>query len=195
MGYEILIRKSRPDAPLPEAALAASLEEAARTGLPEPPPKESPAAPSPAAIPASAGAGPWSLANGKARVGARLAREDASLTGADFDVPFGGSEDELRRAFLFVAALAESTGAAVFDPQLGREVGRGAVEEVVARWRQSQSWMVDVAGTYEDSRSLAAIEPVPPLVSRRAKIILLLLGAFLAVYWLIGAVGAAFRAR
>ena len=83
-------------------------------------------------------------------------------------------------------AAAVSCFLKFFDPQLGREVGRGAADEVVARWRQSQDWMVDVAGSYDDRRSLAEFTPPPPLINRGSKIVLIIIGGFIALYWLIG---------
>jgi len=110
------------------------------------------------------------------------------LRGADFDVPFGGTEDELRRAYAAACQLAEEFGAAVFDPQLGRELGKAGIEEVVTRWRQSQEWMVGVAGDYDDRRAEVDIPPPQPLINRRNKVVLAIIGIFAFLFWLIGTI-------
>jgi hypothetical protein len=193
VGYELHIRSSAPDRPVAQPALAASLDALQAAGLPEtaavPPPAPStttPAPPPPST--AAPTAGPWSVQNGKGRFEARLCFLDGAFRGADFDVPFGGSEEELRRVFACVVETAAALGAVVFDAQLGREVGKGAADDVVARWRQSQDWMVDVAGSYDDSRSLAEFAKPPPIVNRTTKIVLGIVAGFIALYWLIGAI-------
>jgi hypothetical protein len=208
VGYELHIRTTGPDKAIDGGALAARLDALQASGVPElpTPPVAVPAtpataaatppaapAPVPAATPAPAVAsslnpGPWSAKNGKGHLDVRLCFVDKILRGADFDVAFGGSEDEMRRAFACVVQTAEAVGVVVFDPQLGREVGRGAADEVVARWRQSQDWMVDVAGNYDDRRSLGEFAARPPLVNRSTKIVLVIIGGFIAIYWLIGTI-------
>jgi hypothetical protein len=125
------------------------------------------------------------LRNGKGRVEVRLYRVEDAIRGADFDVPFPGSEEELRRAYDFLQQVAESLEALVFDPQLACEVGKGTVDDVVARWRQSQSWMVDVAGNVEDPRSLGDLVQPEPILNRRNKVILTVVGGFIVFYWLV----------
>ena len=206
MGYALVIRSRSAEKPLAEELVAARLDEAAVTGVPQAPPAlqaaptaspMSPAAVLPAPAPAPAAAapadtakptqGPWTLRNDRARIEARLSR-DSSFRGADFEIPFGGAEDELRRAFQFIVRLADSQGATVFDPQLAREVGLGAEEDVVVRWRRSQDWAVDIAGAVEDNRSMQAIVPPPPLLSRRNKVLLLIAGGFILVYWIVSSI-------
>ena len=186
MGYELLIRSAGPDKPLDLSALAARLDALQASGLPSTPDPVAATPPVAPTTPASHTAGPWSVPNGKGRLEARLFSVEGTPRGADFDVPFGGSEEELRRAIALILGSAETLAAVVFDPQLGREVGKGAVDEVVARWRQSQDWMVDVAGSYDDTRSLGEFTAPPPLVNRRSKIVLAILGGFIVIYWLIG---------
>jgi hypothetical protein len=62
------------------------------------------------------------------------------------------------------------------------------VEEVVARWRQSQSWVVDVAGAGEDPRSVMEFEPQRPLIGRRNKILLGVVFGLWLLYWVFGLV-------
>lgn len=205
MGYEILIR-FHADRPVSQEVLSARLAALAAAGIPEPkgpapapdapaatPPEAAAPAPAsteppatPAAAPsAPAGAGPWVAANLKGRVDLRLSHVDGNLRGADFDVPFGGTEDEFRRAFAAAHELAEQLGATLFDPQLGHEVGKAGVEEAVSRWRQSQDWMVGVAGTFDVSRSTQELTTAPPLITRRNKIVLGLVGFFIFILWLL----------
>lgn len=141
-------------------------------------------------IPAPALAGApsiaWTLANGRASLRARLYRGEAGLLGADLEVPFGGAEEELRSAVDFALLGAQELGATVFDPQLLREVSRESTEDIVQRWRLSQQWAVDVAGSAEDTRSTMALTPAPPLLQRRHKIALGILGLLVLLYEALG---------
>ncbi|MBI5547805.1 MAG: hypothetical protein HY901_28310 [Deltaproteobacteria bacterium] len=199
MGYELVIRSRTPHQPLSEADLTAVLCAAADTGLPELPTEpfslgsEAGAAAAPLPSPVAPAqqpscSGPWTLRNGKGRLVAQLSRLEGRFRGVDFEVLLPCEENELRRAYLFIQQLAETLGATVFDPQLAREVGRPSVDEVVGKWKQSQAWLVDVAGMIEDPRSLGEMASTPPLVSRRGLAVLAIAGGFAFVYWLIGAV-------
>ena len=192
MGYELLIRPRVGQPPLGEERLRGWLERASQFGLEAglAASRDPGAPPSPPERPAESTGPPvsWALPNGKATLRARLDLSEGRLRGADLEVPFGGAEEELRGAFDFAIAAARDLDATVFDPQLAREVGREGVEEVVARWRQSQSWVVDVAGAGEDPRSVMEFEPQRPLIGRRNKILLgVILGLWL-LYWVFGLV-------
>ncbi len=81
---------------------------------------------------------------------------------------------------------ANACGGTVFDPQLGREIGTSGLDNMAGKWRESQAWAVDIAGTSEDSRSTLDFTPPPPLISPRNKIILAVIGGFIFLYWLFG---------
>ncbi|HEY3450881.1 MAG TPA: hypothetical protein VGK67_31275 [Myxococcales bacterium] len=212
LGYELLLRSPAPDQPVAAEALVSRILEAVATGVPTRPSAPTaaasataatapaPSAPTPStqstqstdAAPAAAPLpnplpqGPWTLKNGKGRVEVRLSRLEGAegLRGADFDVPFGGTEDELRTVYAFLLGLAEQLQLSVFDPQLATLVGKGSEESVVGRWQESQSWMVDTMGVMEDSRSLAPLTEPPPLVTRSNKILLAALGLLALLWWL-----------
>jgi hypothetical protein len=135
----------------------------------------------------------WELANGRGALRARLYRGEGGLGGADLEVPFGGAEEELRAAVDFALNGAAQVGATVFDPQLAREVGRESTEDIVERWRLSQRWAVDVAGTAEDSRSTLAFTPAPPLFQVRHKVALGILIGLGLLYKALGLVVDAMR--
>lgn len=130
----------------------------------------------------------WTIRNGEARLSARLFRVEAAIRGADFEVPFGGTEEEFRRVVACLLDAAKSVEGIVFDPQLGKELLAASTDEVVARWRQAQVWASDIAGTAEDHRGVLEFAPPPPLLTRKGKAALLVAGGFLAVYWVLSAV-------
>ena len=130
----------------------------------------------------------WTIRNGEARLSARLFRVKAAIRGADFEVPFGGTEEEFRRVVACLLDAAKSVEGIVFDPQLGKELLAASTDEVVARWRQAQVWAADIAGTAEDHRGVLEFAPPPPLLTRKGKAALLVAGGFLAVYWVLSAV-------
>jgi hypothetical protein len=189
-----------PGAPSGAAAAPAVQPAAAASPASEAPAAVAPAPSAPAALetvqprasetsePDLVKAGPWTLANGKARLIARLYRADGEVRGVDLEVPFGGAEEELRRALEYAMTLADQLGALVFDPQLGREVVRSSIEDVVARWRQSQAWAADVTGEVSDERGVLEVKPPPPLLSRRAKAVLLIVAGFIVLYVLLNAI-------
>lgn len=197
MGYELLVRSAAPDAPLSLDALVARLQQAAVEGIPQqqaqaaqgaspapsaPEPAAPADAPAPAPAPASAG-GPWTLRNGKARVEAKLSfKEGGVLRGADVEVPFGGTPEEFTRALGFALGLAADLGGTLYDPQLAREIGKGGEESVLARWRESQAWMVDTVGVAEDHRSLGDLVEPPPLINSRNKVLLGIFGVLVTLY-------------
>ncbi len=223
MGYELLVRAPTAEKKLADAVLVEQLRQAVQVGLETladsaPASAPTPASPAPtqdaaqpSAIPTSATAaaadalataaadlpaelaGPLSIPNGPAKVAARLYRLEGGVAGADLEVAFGGTELELRRAFQFAQQLADQAGGVVFDPQLSVTVGRGSLEDVVGRWRTSQNWLGDVAGTLEDGRAMLDLAPPPPLISPRNRVILLVGGGLLALYWLVGVLLNAFR--
>ncbi len=194
MGYELLIRPRVGQPSLSEERLRGRLEHASQVGLEaalSSPKEEGASIPSPAAQRPDGSKGPaasWALPNGKAILQARLDWNDGQLRGVDLELPFGGNEGELRGAFTFAVSTACALDATVFDPQLAREVGREALEDVVARWQQSQSWVVDVVGAGEDPRSEMGLEPQRPLIGRRNKIILGVMVGLWLVYRVFGLV-------
>jgi len=165
----------------PAAAQAAPVEAAATAGAPAAPA----AAPAPS-LPSPLPLGPWTLKNGKGRVEVRLSRREGAdgYRGAALDVPFGGTEEELRAAFAFTLSLAGQLQLSVFDPQLAAVVGKGSEESVVGRWRESQAWMVDTVGAVDGTRSVAPLTEPPPLVTRGNKVLLAILGLLALLWWL-----------
>ncbi|MGC4115787.1 MAG: hypothetical protein QM765_14535 [Myxococcales bacterium] len=205
MGYELLLRSPAPDQPVALEALVQKIQAAVASGIPaqspsapsapSAPSNEPTAAPGPAASPAPAAAasvptpipvGPWTLKNGKGRVEVRLSKLEGAdgYRGADFDIPFGGTEEELRTALTYVLSLASELQLSAFDPQLAALIGKSSEESVVGRWRDSQNWMVDTIGVLDDSRSVAPLTEAPPLINRSNKIILGILGALALLWWL-----------
>lgn len=177
----------------PAAAPEAAQAQPSPSNLPEPPtaaaaPAHAPAAAGGAVAPSGGPAEPvsWALANGRGTLRARLYRGEAGLLGADLEVPYGGAEDELRSAADFAFRGAQALGATVFDPQLLREIGRDSAEEVVGRWRLSQQWAVDIAGSAEDTRSTLALTETPPFLQRRHKIALGVVAVLVLLYEAVG---------
>lgn len=160
-------------APSPPPATTEGAAPAARPAQSEQPPPSSGRDGDPGAPPeAPKEPAAWELANGRGALRARFCGGGGGLGGADLEVPFGGAEEELRAAVDFALSGAAELGGTVFDPQLAREVSRESTEEIVERWRLSQHWAVDVAGTAEDLRSTLAFTPAPPLFQLRHKIAL-----------------------
>ena len=91
---------------------------------------------------ADAGPQRWRFREGLVDVSVALADKGLAVS---FD--YGGPPEEARKAVVLALALAQKLGLVVFDPQLGREVGAGDAESVVDRWRVTNTWSVDVAGT------------------------------------------------
>jgi len=192
VGYELLLRSPAPDKPVLEEALREALIEALQaaslTGIPvaTSPTEGGTVGEVGAVAPAPEGKATWSLPNCKGLVEARLSRgEGGALRGVDFDVPFGGTEDELRSAFLFVIDLCERLQLVVFDPQLACQIGRGSIEAVTGRWNQSRAWMRETVGVFDDPRSLAPIEEPAPMVTRGNKILLVVVGVIVFLLWLL----------
>jgi hypothetical protein len=185
VGYEWFLR-ANPGTTIPAGPLVAHLEQAHSTGRFEI--SSEPSRPEPA-VPVVQDRGPWSLPNGQTRVEARPWLDDTGLAGVDFDIPFGGSEEEMRKAFAFVTGLASSLQCLVFDPQLGREVGINSADEVISRWRASQGWMLDVVGGTPDNRAVAELAPTTPLIGWQVKVILVAAAGFATLLWLLDLLG------
>jgi len=190
VGYELLLRSPAPDQPVAEEALAQELQSAFAGGVPS---QRSSAAPDAGSAPAPAAptsgsaslpqAVPWIFKNGKGRVEGRPWRtESGVLRGVDLDIPFGGTEADLRAAFTLVVGLADRLHLAVFDPQLACLVGRGSEEAVVGRWRESQAWAIDMLGAYGDAQSQGEIAAPPPLITRGNKILLGAIGLLILLW-------------
>ncbi|MGI5861577.1 MAG: hypothetical protein ACOX6T_05905 [Myxococcales bacterium] len=184
MGYELVIRPRTPDKSFDAreiVALVESRESRVEGKQADDAPEaagQSEAAPDP--VPES-----WTIPNGEARFHARLYRVGEQVRGADFEVPFGGTEEEFRRVLACLLNAAKSLDGLVFDPQLGKELVEASTDEVVARWRQAQVWASDIVGNAEDHRGVLEFAPPPPLLTRRGKATLLVVGGFLAVYWIL----------
>lgn len=203
MGYELLIRPRHVDKPLQPTEVAARLERAARegigtrpecqpaleasSGVAETAPSEAPAAPAQGTAGTAPAEGPWSLPNGKARLAARIYRPDGELRGLDLEIPLGGSELELRDAVDFVLRCTEDWSGMAFDPQLGRELCRASVDEVVGKWREAQAYAANVSGAFDDPRGMVELQAPPPAISPHTKVGLLIGVGFLLVYWILGA--------
>lgn len=213
MGYELLLRPPAPNLPVALDALVGKLLEAAANGVPplaqvspplaasaSPTPPASPASPAPSTpstpsiesapaappLPSPLPLGPWTLKNGRGRVEVKLSKLEGAdgYRGADFDIPFGGTEEELRTAFAFVVSLADQLKLSAFDPQLANLVGKGSEEAVVDRWRSSKDWMVDTVGVLDDDRSVAPLTEPPSAINRTNKVILAIIGLLVLLWWI-----------
>ena len=121
---------------------------------------------------------------GETQVRVRVQRDEKGLLGFDVEVPFGCPEREMRDAFAAAISISELGPMTLFDPQMGRSVSKGSLDDVLEAWRRASSWQIDVAGLREDARAIAPVHPVKPLLEPGTKRLFIVIGVALFVLWL-----------
>ena len=122
-------------------------------------------------------------------------RDSKGLLGYDLEVPFGASEKDLRETFSFAISLADAGLLAMFDPQLGRALSKGSIDEVLAAWNRASAWQVDTAGLGEDPRAFAPMPTVKPIIEPGTKRLLIIIGAVILFVWAVSQLATAFVLR
>jgi hypothetical protein len=125
---------------------------------------------------------------GDTRMDVRLSADrEGRLNEIDVVLPYGALLEEVESAVRHLADIAEAGALQVFDPQLGRSVGRGDVAAISACFAQASAYHVEYTGMAEDSRqglSTAAAYERPTLISPRAKVFAVAIGVLVALYFL-----------
>lgn len=116
-----------------------------------------------------------------------LADREGRLREIDVVLPYGAVVDEVESALRHLTEVADGGSLQVFDPQLGRSVGRGDVSAVSACFAQASAYHVAFAGVSEDSRqglASAAGHERAPLFSARVKVFMVMVAVLVTLYFL-----------
>lgn len=112
--------------------------------------------------------------------------EAGELDGLNLSFPLGLPDAQGDRAVAAALAAAHELGAQVFDPQLGRLVGKLEHEEILRNWRRSYDFQLGVVGALE--LGPGAPSPARPETSglaTKTKIILSVAGAILLLSFML----------
>lgn len=140
------------------------------------------------ALGASAEGETFIFEQGGTKITLRPSRGDGGeVVGAELVLPYGAVRDEVEAGLKRVLGEIAARGWAVFDPQLGSEIGRGDLDRVLARFSADSAYHVELAGVVEDPRQgLAAAADATP--ARKTSLQVKILGgliALLVLVWLV----------
>ncbi len=110
---------------------------------------------------------------------------EGKLREVDVALPYGAVVDEVADALKELFDAADEGGFRAFDPQLGRSVTKADVPSIASRFEDASTYHVQYAGLSEDARQglpSATGRRQPPLVSPKAKALLVLFGLLVLVY-------------
>jgi len=163
--YELSIRLKSSEGPGSERLVAGL-----RALAPQPAPAEGAQAPATTGL---APEGGWRIPCGRGKeVRVRPVLETDRLRGVDAELPLDVTEADAEKIVDALFSLAEESDAVLGDPQLGREVGKSQKEDVLERWRQSQTWAADIMGAV----SLTGPVEAPTESSSQGRILWVVLG-------------------
>lgn len=126
----------------------------------------------------------WSCGQSRLEV-CPAAGRDGRIGEIEVRLPFGALADEATEALEKLIEAAEKSGLVVFDPQLGRSVSRADVGSITSRFLEASSYHQHYSGVSEDARqgmASASEYERPPLLSSRAKALILFVGALIVFY-------------
>ncbi|MBJ6764773.1 hypothetical protein JGU66_28745 [Myxococcaceae bacterium JPH2] len=126
----------------------------------------------------------WRLPDGDVEVG--VLREAGQVVATELRVPLSERSELMRATVVEAAALAAAAGARLFDPQLGRALEAQDAGPVVEQYTRTARYAGEVAGLPEAIGASYAM-PEPQGFSPGTRFLLFAMGAFVVLYFVVGA--------